>query len=458
MVSLFSGPVLVDLDETLYLRSSTEDFLDGARPALAALLVLRALDVLKPWRLTGGAATRDVWRVALIGALFPWIWWSWRRRAPALARAHVNAPLRDALVARGQTYWVVTDGFRPIVEPLCGAMELGDARVVACALSAAERRRGKRARAEDALGAAAVGRSLVVTDSESDRPLLDACAAPLLATWPNAHYRRALRHVYVPGQYIALVKHPGERFFLHGILLDDFAYWLLATLAVAPAPPLHVPALGALALSFWAIYERGYADNDRAASRFESDPALTEAFFSAGVPTPAVQPWLWAAAAGAAGVALLRYPALPRVTDLLAWAAVLAATAGLYFVYNRVDKQTRVWLYLGLQIARAASIAVLVPLVPVGAMALAAHALARWIPYTVYRSGLKGWPKMPVALARLLAFCALVSLLAASGAELGTADRWTFAATAAFCAWRARHDLRAVAANVRWLPRTAKEE
>ena len=27
------GPVLLDLDETLYLRNSTEDFIDSARPA-----------------------------------------------------------------------------------------------------------------------------------------------------------------------------------------------------------------------------------------------------------------------------------------------------------------------------------------------------------------------------------------------------------------------------------------
>ena len=52
------GPVLVDLDETLYLRNSTEDFLDCARPGLIALILLRLLDALRPWRLSGGEATR----------------------------------------------------------------------------------------------------------------------------------------------------------------------------------------------------------------------------------------------------------------------------------------------------------------------------------------------------------------------------------------------------------------
>jgi hypothetical protein len=38
-------PVLVDLDETLYLRNSTEDFIDCAWPGPLALLLLWVLEV-----------------------------------------------------------------------------------------------------------------------------------------------------------------------------------------------------------------------------------------------------------------------------------------------------------------------------------------------------------------------------------------------------------------------------
>src|SRR5215468_910271 len=65
-VRAHDGPVIVDLDETLYLYNSTEDFIDCAWPGLLALLLLRLLDVLKPWRLTGGIDTRDTWRVCAI--------------------------------------------------------------------------------------------------------------------------------------------------------------------------------------------------------------------------------------------------------------------------------------------------------------------------------------------------------------------------------------------------------
>ena len=60
------GPILVDLDETLYLLNTTEDFIDSAKPGVLALILMRGLDILKPWRFTGGETTRDAWRVRAI--------------------------------------------------------------------------------------------------------------------------------------------------------------------------------------------------------------------------------------------------------------------------------------------------------------------------------------------------------------------------------------------------------
>ena len=88
------GPLLIDLDETLYLRNSTEDFIDCARPALLALLLLRVFDVIKPWELTGGA-TRDNWRVCAIAILFPWTHLRWRAQARRLAECNTNQQLKD---------------------------------------------------------------------------------------------------------------------------------------------------------------------------------------------------------------------------------------------------------------------------------------------------------------------------------------------------------------------------
>src|SRR5258707_10084863 len=69
-VRTHQGPLLVDVDETLYLRNSTQDFIDCAWPGLLTLLLLRVLDVLKPCRLTGGIPTRDTWRASVLYILF----------------------------------------------------------------------------------------------------------------------------------------------------------------------------------------------------------------------------------------------------------------------------------------------------------------------------------------------------------------------------------------------------
>src|SRR5690606_33225978 len=53
------GPVVVDLDETLYLHNSTEEFIGLAVPGLIAAYVLRLLDLARPWRWTGGPKCRD---------------------------------------------------------------------------------------------------------------------------------------------------------------------------------------------------------------------------------------------------------------------------------------------------------------------------------------------------------------------------------------------------------------
>ncbi len=143
-VRAYEGPLLVDLDETLYLRNSTEDYIDCARPGLLASLLLRVLDVLKPWRLTGGINTRDTWRVCAISIFFPWTAWRWRAKAPVFADRYLNQELKGALDARPQPPIVVTAGFRSIVAPLLAAMGFADSALIAARMySFADRRNGK---------------------------------------------------------------------------------------------------------------------------------------------------------------------------------------------------------------------------------------------------------------------------------------------------------------------------
>lgn len=435
------GPVLLDLDETLYLGNSTEDFIDSARPGLLALLLLRFLDAIGPWRWTGGAVTRDVWRVRVISIAFPWTGRRWRARVVELALKFTNERLAAALDTSEGTTVITTAGFRPIVVPLVAALGYSDVPIVAARVwTCADRCAGKLALTVAAIGADTVGRALVLTDSAQDLDLLDACARPLRAIWPEARLRPALSGIYAPGQYLAQVKRPGTRYIVRGILQEDFAFWVLSSIALASQPVLHVLGLLCLLVSFWAVYERGYVDNDLIALRFEEAPKLSATFANSTVATPRWQPWVWAVVGGALGVELLRWPESLPSTAFVAWGAVLLVTHGWFHLYNRLDKSSRVWLFAGLQLARGASFVAVVPVGLIGAVGLGAHVLARWVPYYLYRLAGKEWPEAPFHLIRLLFFVILGLLVA-----LATGWRFLLSGTAlSLLAWnlfRARQEL-----------------
>lgn len=453
----FEGPLLVDLDETLYLRSSTEDYLDSAVPGAAAAALLKLLDWIRPWRWTGGEATRDAWRVRVVTLLLPWTPWRWRARVAPLVDAFGNQPLAAALRAHGTRPIIVTRGFAPVVTPLVAAFSLGEAGIVATQVERLDDRlAGKLRHAVDALGADTVRRALVLTDSTDDLPLLEACARPLRTVWPQARYRPALGDVYLPGRYITRIKRPGERYIVRGILQEDFAFWLIGSIALAALPVLHAAGLLFLLVSFWAIYECGYVDNDRMAALHEPDPRLSAAFHAAPIPTPRWEPWIWALLTGAVAIQLLRWPALAAPADLALWLGVLLATHGWFLLYNRLDKATRVWLYPGLQLARSAAFCALVPVATVGALALGAHVLARWMPYYLYRFGGKEWPEAAMPLTRLLFFVVLALLFAITQGT-GALATWTAAALLAWNLLRARTELRAVVARARRIDQPSPE-
>lgn len=438
------GPIFVDLDETLYLRNSTEDFIDLARPALLASLLLRVFDLLRPWRWTGGDSTRDVWRVRLIRFFFPWTSLLWKSQTARLAFVHANKPLIAALKRRAEPPIIVTVGFLPIVPALVAALGFPDSKIVAARLLIKDRMQDKLQSALAALGEDCVRSALLVTDSLHDLTLLRYCSRGVRTVWPDAKYRLALAHVYMPGQYIAQIKHPNGHYLRRAVLQDDYVWWVLSSIALSATPARHIGGLLLLLLSFWSIYETGYVDNDMIAKNFEAQPTLTKAFHSVSVATPIIQPWLWASAFAVGGIYLIRSPGTPLPKDFIFWMMGLAGTALWFTLYNRSNKQARVWMYAGLQYSRTALFVVLVPVMPIGAMALAAHILTRWLQYYVYRLLGKNWPAQThFGIARLLVFILLGVML---GLTLGRDALWNWT-TVALLVWgvvRARKELASV--------------
>lgn len=448
-----AGPLLVDFDETLYLRNSTEDFIDCARPGLLALLLLRILDILKPWHLTGGISTRDTWRICTISILLPWTHWRWCAKVRMLAERYVNQELKVELKALPRSPIILTNGFKTVVMPLLAAMGFRDVPLIAARkYSFTDPRDGKLRMAINELGAEAVGESLMVTDSLNDLDILQHCRRPLRTVWPGAAYRRALGRIYLPGEYISRIKRPGTGYIFRSILMGDFALWLLSSIGLAERPIVHFAALLLLLVSFWAIYERGYVDNDLIASRYETDPTLTAAYYSISIATPIVQPWIWAILAGAAGVWMLHPEAMSFIVHSACWMTVLIVTHACFLIYNRLDKTTRVWLYPVLQAARSAALTVIVPIVPAATAALGAQVLSQWIPYLVYRHTAGHWPDTRLELTRLVAYALLLLI---SSCAFGTSVWFTWSALALLLwnVYRARRDIYAVFSSARRLDR-----
>ena len=72
---------------------------------------------------------------------------------------------------------------------------------------------------------------------------------------------------------------------------------------------------------------------------------------------------------------------------------VLLATYAIFLIYNRLDKMTRIWLYAAFAASRAAQPFVAVVAISViGAVAIGAHVLSKWVPYYMHRQSGKGWP------------------------------------------------------------------
>ncbi len=439
----FAGPVLVDLDETLYLRNSTEDFLDTAVPSVLAFVLLKVLDLLRPWRFSGDQ-TRDAWRVRAICLLMPWTLLLWRRRAKQLAIQWGNKPLIASLSGAIETkrLTVVTLGFEQIVNPLVVALGLRNANVIAMSpWRLKERNEGKLRRVTQELGEQTVQQSMLITDSMDDQDILEQCARPMRTIWPEAKFISAFSGTFIPGQYVSKIKRPGQQYIYRMILREDYLFWLLATISLATNYLTHVVGLGVLLFSFWTIYEWGYYDNDRIGAKYEDDPHLSDAFVQSPIKYSTLMAWVWALASGVFALFILRWPEVPAATDFVAWSGALLAIFACYWIYNRIDKVSRIWLYGMLRFLRIAAFVVVVPVSVVGAAALAAYTISRWVPYLMYRTAKDGWVESRLHTTWLVFFISICALLTFA---VGWHILWT-PVTLLLLAWnvyKARSELR----------------
>lgn len=401
----YSDHALVDFDETLWLRSSTEVYLAAARPRLLAFAILAVVDLLQPWRVLPGPRRRFVYRdwlrVLSVSILLPWSIPLWRRRAPALGRRLQNGPLIEALNAGAYSdVLIVTHGFRPVVAPLLQGVNLSARLAVAGSFGRGYqvRRAGKRASLER-ITPRALERSLCISDSNDDADLLAACGEPVLVQWPEARHERAFQAAYFPFLYTRKGKRAGQKYLLHNVVLGDILILCLAFAWTVEHPLQTAMAIVLLHGSLWIVYEIGYHENDTFAVLRERAPYIppgTAAYAERMKPRAA---WVCAALLSLPGALLLGHYAGEALTFselvgsgwmasaamFVLWLLYLCASRLAYWMYNRTEPAARVFPYAVLHMFRTLGYGLFLLPTLVGALALAALLLGRWIPYVAYR-------------------------------------------------------------------------
>nr|WP_317269796.1 haloacid dehalogenase-like hydrolase [Arthrospira sp. PLM2.Bin9] len=451
--------VIVDLDETLLLRNSTEEYLNSLQPQILGAVLLIALDILKPWNwLPGhlkGDQSRDWCRVIISTLIFPWTLIFWQHKAKKLAHDYINQELILKFLEQFPSKIVIaTLGFDLIINPIINNFQFCPDAVISCRFwqGGVDRQRGKYELVKAVLTDEEIANAAVITDSTDDQVLLDAVASPYLVQWPDAQYVPAMADAYIPFLYLERGKRPGQKYFIKNIIADDWLVLILAIAWISPYPALQSIMMLFLLLSFWCIYEYGYVDNDIIAETFEQKPTLTATYQKYKNRVHLSQVWLWAIILATPGLFLLEVIKLQLTSatlnlsllrsmalDGILWLTFLGLVFGLFWSYNRLDKQTRIWLYFGLQASKCFGFLMVTTTNSIGIMLFASQVLARWIAYIVYRVGKHSeWIDFPGELFRCFLFTFLMISVALGTGELSILLSWQTLVIFAWCAYRGR--------------------
>jgi len=483
------SPIVVDFDETLFLRNSTEEYLRSIYPRTLGAGFIFANKILKPWRLLpqrlkDNDISKDWFLVVVATLLFPWTALVWQYRAKKLARQYCNTPLAQAIDSNQQGRLVIaTLGFDWVVKPLLRHLPMkkvqtNQYQLVACRFwqGASDRAKGKLAMVSQVLGTAAVAKSVVVTDAEKDMPILAASAKPCLLKWPDARYIPSIADVYIPLFYSEKVKNAGYSHIVKHVILAHWLFLVLASSIVSSHPALHSLSLFLLSISYWCVYEIGYWENDILGEKYEKKPALSKSFakYKSQVKLNTPWPWLWAMGLAIPACFLLVSIQLATPETALSinplswgsvwaqgvegvwtalgftsmlWLAFLGAVRLTFRLYNRFNEDARMWMYPILQTQKMFGFAMLVQVSEVGAMLLMSLIVSRWIEYCIYRCG-GDRKRFPISVSTLMMFTLLFAGAATSSSHPEVLMSWQAVIVFGFCFGRSFKKLRQVLAKL----------
>lgn len=278
-----------------------------------------------------------------------------------------------------------------------------------------------------------------------------------------------MKNSYFPLVYIHKVKRVNQNYIVDIILLDDFPLLVLAFSWVSPLPLLNAIGISCLMFSFWCIYEFGYYENDLVAEKYELKPVLSHTYYKRLVTIQWWQPWIWSLIAGLLGVCLVVASGIVTLDlsfnfhevtansiDLqwnlssigdrplsslflkafYKWTFFLLISRLGFFVYNYVNKQTRIWFYPVLQSYRYCGFLFVAATNMVGVGIITSYVLARSTTYIVYRysgGNPNDWPKLQDWFLRLIFFLLFILTITIVEGDLSLLFNWQ--TTVLVCWW-----------------------
>lgn len=398
-------PLIVDFDHTLLLSNSTEEYLSSIRPRWLAALVLTGLDFLKPWRIFGSEKSdfiyRDHFRVLIATLLFPWVVLVWKCRAASIGARFKNETLINILKTHAnQRIVLASNGYSFIIRPLLESFPMSFSAVLGAKFLKGYlvRKQGKLSLIKKAEGADILRRSIFITDSLDDKPVLDEAQYPVLIEWPRDKRFTALRDVYFPFVYTEKAKWPGCRPVLNNFFLDDVPALLLAVTFVNGFSVSSVAATFLFFTAFICVYELGYRENDFLAAAKEGKPNLSQNVEEYRSYPMGGQAWIWSIALSIAGLAFLNFEEFKageqifkesliyeELKTLLIWLGFLVLVRTVFWAHNSIKVNWRIFSHGWLQFMRMFGYVLVMPTNSIGASFLGAIALSRWMIYSIYR-------------------------------------------------------------------------
>lgn len=458
--------VFVDFDYTLFLANSTDEFLECARPAFLAALLLRVLGLLKPWSFLPGERRSFVWRdpirVLAVVILMPWTLLLFRRRAHAIFERHYNRALAPLLAEVGADRVVIVSfGYSFVIRRLIVGTPLEGASVIASSMLDASRfrREGKASRLFGKRVAADATRDIFVTDSEvDDADVLARFEQGFHIRWTATKKPRPHDKVYVPFFYTDVVKRPGQGFFIRTILLDEFA---LVAFCFLLYQPLHWSiwiCAFSLFLAFRLTYEIGYVENDRVGFLYEASPKLSKEYYRYKDYRVTPYAWYWAVALTFFGIFVLDAEfVLASVTRLgfdpeigttaarsvlvAGWLALIGVARSIFFLFNHAPLIWRIAIFYPLHLVKYFAPALIFASGPAGLALLFGQITRTWTKYAIRRSD-GDRQLFPGHLIRMMFFFSLLGvfgLVMGFGAVFGA---WQTYAIMAWCVVRGIPDVR----------------